>query len=316
MANFARSSKVLLDDSIEWEKSGSSGFRKTMWAMPNGRPIRVRFITDPDNMDHDHGWCVYREVNAWNGLIGGDKMPAGLKEFPVDDFDIIEPSPGEIRKVRKKDLYQQRVVPSTYDQADGRNFASASTKIITSVVYEGGDLEKDSKWNPNAGQMIILKFGKKAYEQLQAAFESKRDEDDAFTPVGPAWDILIEGTGMNIKLSLRKVKDSIPIDMPDPIDAVDFVNHLRKQAEDYIDSLDGAAPEFSYQAEEAIESEEDITDTFESNRAATPAGPIDWENVSLARIRAKLKDAGVVAGPRATRDELIALAAQHLTDAA
>ena len=314
MANFARTNMQLLDDNIEWEKSG--GFRKTCYNLPNGRTIRVRFITDPSTMDADHGWCVYREVNAWNGLIGDIKMPNGLKEFPVDDFDIVEPFPGELRKVRKKDLYQMRVKPSRFDMEDGRNFASASTKIITSVVFEGGSLEKEDKWNPPVGQVILLKWGKRAFDLLESKLEDRRDEDPNFTLAGTVWEILVEGTGINSKLSMSRVKNPEPMDLPDPLDTVDYVNNIRRQAEKFIDSLDGAAE--SYVVEDTVvESEEDVTNAYEANRAnIAAAAQIEWENVSLARIRAKLKEQGVFTGPKPTRDELIALAKEHLDGSA
>lgn len=314
MANFARTNTQLLDDNIEWEKTG--GFRKSCYALPNGRTIRVRFLSDPSTMDADRGWCVYREVNAWNGLIGDIKMPNGLKEFPVDDFDIIEPFPGELRKVRKRDVYQMRVKPSRFDQEDGRNFASAATKIITNVVYEGGDLEKDPKWNPPVGQQILLKLGKRVFDLLESKLEDKRDDDPSFSLTDTVWDLTVEGTGINSKLSMRRVNDPDPIDLPDLIDTVDYVNNVRRQAEQFIDSLDGAADTFHVE-DPVVESEESVTDAYEANRSnVAAAATIEWENVSLARIRAKLKEKGVFTGPKPTREELVALANEHLNDPA
>lgn len=312
MANYANIDEDLLNGDVEWAKS--SGSKKVCWSLPAGRKIRVRFVTDPATMGADHGWCLYREVNAFSGLIGGADMPNGLKEFPVDDFEIIaDPETGRRMKTRKADPLLKRVRPSKWDMEDGRNYASARDRVVCNVVYEGGDLEKKEQYNPGPGQLILLKMSKSAYGDLKNAFETYRDVDDAFTPVGSAWDLLIEGKGATSRLLVSRVKGEPPVDVPDPIDTVRWVNDLRTAAERFVAELDYGMTEDGISVEYG---EDAVVEQFEANVTQPRDAGVDWTSIAPTAIKRALLADNVSVPARIRTDELIELARAHNLDPA
>lgn len=314
MANFANVDDDLLNGEVEWSKSGGS--KKICWSLPQGRKVRVRFVTDPATMSADHGWCLYREVNAFNGLIGGAEMPNGLKEFPVDDFEIVtDPETGRRMKTRKNDPLLKRVRPSKWDMEDGRNYASARDRVVCNVVYEHGELEKKEQYNPSSGQSILLKMSSSSYKDLKNAFDTYRDVDENFTPIGQVWDLLIEGKGATARLMVTRVKGEAPINMPDPIDTVAWVNDLRSSAERFVFGLDSAAEDEGTQAFYG-DDEADIVEQYEANvTSAGNAGGVDWTSIAPTALKRKLVAEGVTVPQRIRNDELIELAKSHLNGA-
>lgn len=295
---------------MEWTKGG--GTKKICWTLPQGRKIRVRFVTDPATMQADHGWCMYREVNAFSGLIGGAEMPNGLKEFPVDDFEITtDPETGRRMKTRKKDPLLARVRPSKWDMEDGRNYASARDRVVCNVVYENGELEKKEQYNPSEGQLILLKMSKSAYGDLKNAFETYKDVDENFTPIGQVWDLLIDGKGATARLVVSRVKGEPPVDVPDPIDTVAWVNDLRAAVEQFVENLDGGIAAEGTQVVSRDEEEIEIVEQYEANLTSAPAG-VDWTSIAPAAIKRKLTEKGVQVPARIRNDELIELAKREL----
>jgi len=297
-----------MNGEVEWMKS--SGNRKVCWSIPAGRKIRVRFVTDPATASADFGWCIYREVNAFSGLIGGEEMPPGLKEFPVDDIEILtDPETGRRMQTRKPDILLKRVRPDKYAREDGRNYASARDRVVGNAVYEDGDLEKNTQYNPSPGQHILLKMSKTAYGDLKKAFAIYNNADPNFTPIGAVWDLIIEGKGATSRLIVTRVNGEPPIDMPDPIHTVAWVNDTRAAAEKFIFGLDGAREEVT---ESFYGDDDEIVDQFEAN-ITSASSEIDWTSIAPTSLKRKLIAVGVNVPQRIRNDELIELGKLHLT---
>jgi hypothetical protein len=310
MANYGYVDEDLMNGEVEWMKS--SGSRKVCWSIPSGRKIRVRFVTDPATLSADFGWCFYREVNAFNGLIGGAEMPNGLKEFPVDDLELLtDPETGRRMQTRKPDILLKRVRPSKWDMEDGRNYASARDRVVGNAVYESGDLEKNTQYNPAPGQLILLKMSKTGYGDLRKAFAIYKNADPNFTPIGAVWDLVIEGKGATARLIVTRANGEPPVDMPDPIDTVAWVNDLRASAEKFVFGLDSAAQEEGTTS--FYGDDDEIVDQFEANVTAQGVGVIDWTSIAPTALKRKLVAVGVNVPQRIRNDELIELGKLHLT---
>lgn len=307
------------EDVLETEWVKGSGFKKVTFNLPKGKKIRVRFVTDPASMALDHGWCAYREVTAYNGLVGGYDLPNGMREIPVDDFEVIvDPEDGKRKKRAKRDPIAQRVRPGKFDLQDGRSFASASDKVIGNVIYIEGNLEKKTQYDPAPGTHILLKFSKSAFQDILTTFATYRDADVNFDPTAATWDLLVDGTPT--RLIITRVKGEPPVDdLPDPLDTVVWVNDLRKAVEKAVEEIDAAAegtmldPDGDGVVEEEGEILEDFVAAHQTDTVHAESG-VDWSDMPPATIKRKLAalkpPVSVPAG--ISRPDLIELAKQHL----
>lgn len=273
--------------------------------LPLDERITMRLLSDPTSPDAGDSWFVYREVNAWLGLVGGHQMPGSVKQFPLIDG---------------QDPYWARVAVSPEELAKGRTRAASSQKVITSVIFESGRISKNEQYMPEPGTTILLKLSKIWFERICEKIAEKRMElGDDWSPIGPnkVWLVRTSGSfrdGFSIELVVRE--DGLPMDLPEPLDGRGWVLRKREQAVEFIDSLDFGSPK-AVQAQEA-----QIVDDFIDNRMeAKPSGDalpvsldddIAWAELSNGRIKQALDAARIAYSPRATRPELIELAKQHL----
>lgn len=285
-------------DEVQWVQRNTKQFTYCRNIPGNGSAVRVRFITDPLALTPEtiDSWYFFREVDTYRGgLIGGEKMPRHLTRFPV--FDVKQNDDGTLERAR--DLYLARVAASSEnDISNGRTFASATTRVLTSVMFEAGRFD-NGEYQPQPGQVMLLKLAKTWYESLKGRWSKMKLEHGLdWSPVGltKAWDLQLTGSGLQMRLSIAEAEVT-PMEIPAPIDAGAYVAGIRQEAEAYIDGLDGVVTKQSYDIDEDISMDE----------------PTDWDNTGNEAIKAALTKNGVMFSPKASRPELIKLAKTRLT---
>ena len=292
-----------------WASSGE-GYANIARTVKTGKPVVVRFLTNPldDSRDETQDFVFYREVGAWNGLMGGLKTPNGMKEFPVNDVIYFEDGT-RASAPRGTDLLFDSVLPGKYDLQNGRNRAQAKDVLAFNVIAVDGDWgEQKEEFNPKDGQHLIAKLsgakGRSLLEQMGALAE---DEDD-FDPTAGAWRISLTGSGTQTNLILtRKTKGITPLDFePEIIHLGQWLNELRGA----VDAWWEEAKESGGNAEEFIDDDQELVDQFE--QAVSNAPEVDYSVMSPARLKKLLADAGVDLPARATTAKLIELAEANL----
>lgn len=285
-------------DEVQWVQRNTMKFTYCRNIPGNGNAVRVRFLTDPLALTPQtlDSWYFFREVDTYRGgLIGGEKMPKHLTRFPV--FDVKQNEDGTLERAR--DLYLARVAASSEnDISAGRTYASATTRVLTSVMYESGRFD-NYEYQPQPGQVMLLKLAKTWYETLKDRWTKMKLANGLdWSPVGltKAWDLQLSGSGLQMRLNIAEV-ESTPMEIPEPIDAGAYVAGIRREAEEYIDGLDGVVTKHSYDIDEDIRLDDST----------------DWDNTGNEAIKAALTKHGVMFSPKASRPELVKLAKTRLT---
>lgn len=282
-------------DGYSQPQKDNSTFRP-IYRLERGTTI-VRFLTDKETMSVDHGWHIYREVAAFEGLRGGFQLPGGLKEFPVNDQIIVEdPDTGEKRRQyapRGTDPLLELVVPSLrFPPADGR--VKGQDKVAVNVLTE-------------EGRHIILKMSSARAKDLFRAFNNYREMDENFSCTQYPWALTVRGEGLNTTLTVKPIKNEAPVELPEPFDLVEVFASIRSEVEDYVRSLSDAHVEVV-----TAEEEHDVVDAYEE--AVVEAEPTEEDKyaaISDIRLKTLLTSAKVSIPPRSTRSALIALAIAH-----
>lgn len=288
----------LLLAGIEGYARAESGTFRPIYNLAKGTTI-VRFLTDKETMDEDHGWYIYREVAAFDGLKGGFQLPGNLKTFPVfDQIIFTDPTTGERKRrngPRGTDPLFELVVPSSaYPPADG--IVKASDKVAINILNE-------------EGKHVILRISGARAKELLTAFNLYRDMDPNFTCTAYPWQLTLSGTGVNTTLSVKPLRDEPPVDLPEPYDLVEVFTEMRQEVEDFVNGLSGNS-----QDELADEDDYVVADTFEEKVAAIEIEEdvrMKYSAVSPVRLKTLLTKAGVQIPPRSTHATLIELAVAH-----
>jgi hypothetical protein len=283
--------------------AGLEGYAKTesatyrpIWRLKQGTTI-VRFLTDKETMNEDHGWHIFREVAAFDGLKGGFQLPGNIKEFPVfDQITVTDPETGERKRQyapRGHDPLLEMVAPSSkFPPADGR--VKGQDKVAVNILNE-------------EGKHVVLKMSGARARELFTAFNLYKDMDPNFSCTAYPWRLTVSGTGVNTTLSVKPIKDEPPVNLPEPYDLVEFFAEIRQEVEQYVLGLsnntidedeiaifdNNAADSFEEAVIESV-NEETLRDKFNS--------------VSDVRLKTLLTKAGVTVPPRSTRSTLIELA--------
>lgn len=260
----------------------------------------VHFVTDPWTMKSDHGWHIYREVSAFDGLFGGFMLPNGMKEFPVNDQIIVtDPETGERRRQyapRGTDPLIDLVAPSTkFPPADGR--VKGSDKLAVNVIDE-------------EGKHIVLKMSGARGAELLRALNNLHAMDDSFTATSFPWQLTLSGTGAASALTIKPLKSEPPVDLPEPYDLVELFGQIRSDVEAFVNSLRGDNSEAN-----AVSENHETVDLFEDSivtaEAVVPSQD-KYSAMSDVRLKTLLTKAGVTVPPRSTRGTLIELAINNL----
>lgn len=280
-----------------YAKSESSTYRP-IYRLSKGTTI-VRFLTDKETMNEDHGWYIYREVAAFDGLKGGFELPSGIKEFPVND-QIIETNPETGERKRRKgprgtDPLFELVAPSSmYPPADG--VVKASDKVAVNILNE-------------EGKHVILKMSGARAKELFTAFNLYTEMDPDFTCTAFPWQLTVSGTGVNTTLSVKPLRNEPPVDLPEPYDLVEVFGSIRKEVEDYVNGLSSNTQDELVDADEYA-----VSESFEETVAAIDVEEdvrMKYSAVSPVRLKTLLTKAGVTIPPRSTHATLIELAVAH-----
>jgi len=291
-----------------WTSSGESVFN-LLTPIKTGKPVVVRFLTNPldPSRDQDEDWVFYREIGAWDGLLGGIKMKGGCMTFPV--YDVVYYEDGTRTSApRGTDLLFESVLPSERDIKKGYNRAQASDMLAFNAIVVSGDFgAKKEEFNPKPGQHIIIKLTGQKGRGLLEQLESKSEEFDDFNPLDGAWQLNITGTPPTTNLMLtRKTKGIEALDYtPELVNVMEHLVSIREAAEAHWEEQKLLQVTQVGMSDE--DDEDDIVESFEEAVQAT-----DYSVMSPARLKKLLADAGVEVPARATTAKLIELAKAEL----
>lgn len=279
-----------------YSRSKSVTYRPITW-LERGTTI-VRFVTDKETMNEDHGWLIYREVAAFDGLKGGFDLPTHLRTFPVYD-QIVEIDPETGKRTRRNgprgtDPLLDLVAPSVkFPPADG--IVRGSDKVAVNIITEDG-------------QHKVLRLSGPRAKELFNAFNLYKEMDPNFTCTAFPWQLTLSGTGASTTLNVKPLRDEPPINLPEPYDLVEMFGEIRKEVEDFVDNLS------SSQESVVVEDDYADADTFEETVAAIDVNEdlrSKYSAVSPVRLKTLLTKAGVSIPPRSTHASLIELAIAH-----
>lgn len=298
--------------------------RKSTYSGPrfyslNGRTKAVvQFLNNP--WDSPTDWINYREIRAFSGLRSGHRLPGGLAVFPaVDREERISPQTGKPVMVTITDPLLDLIEPGQYDK-DGK-VKPATVTSINAVFIDGRMGEKDSNYEPQPGQHVIIKMSRRLGEQLINKFRERLDENPNFDATLFAWNISILGEGAQSNVELTKNTQATPMVGIEACDIGEVLNDVRERVEasirDLADSM-GATSSISHvpPVEDPFTDDDSTVDDFEREIAAltsaemlAPNAVIDpFDGVSDARLKRVIADAGAVAPRGATREILVNLA--------
>ena len=296
--------------------AGSEGGAPQTYRPKADKPVIVRFLSNPLNPpveiteDGDTipvDWVPYREVGAFDGLLGGLEMKGGPYEFPV--YDIVVNEFGQrMNAPRGTDLLFDSVLPKPRDAKDGRTRAKASDMVAFNAICVGGEWgSKKSDFDPKPGQHIVMKLSGAKARQLLEQLLSKVEEDEDLDPTSGAWQIMLKGADQSQTLILTRKTKGIPVldYEPELINVIEHLNAIRDAAETKWELLKNTSIDID---EDFNDDDEDDVDAFEEAAAATT----DYSVMSPARLRKLLTDANVEIPPRATTAALIKLATDNL----
>lgn len=313
--SFAIPTSTAMAGAEGWQSSGE-GVASLLQPLKTGKPVIVRLLSDPADppmrLDDDGAyvqtdWVFYREVGAWDGLLGGIKMKGGLMTFPV--YDVIYYEDGTRTSApRGSDLLFDAVLPGEREIKKGYNRAQASDMLAFNAVVVSGDFGgKKEEFNPKPGQLILVKLtgqkGRQLIEQLETKRSEAEDADVAFDPTTGAWMLSITGTAPTTSLSVsRKTKGIEPLTEDiTPIDVMEHLEFIRAEAENHWEEQKNA-----HTVGEALgeDDEDELVDQFEQSVSSG----VDYSAMAPARLKKLLTDAEVEIPARLTTAKLIELA--------
>lgn len=266
------------------ESSGRSTRKSSsaMWDAKANTSYVFYFVTDypkwTGNPD-DPSWFGWKACYARNGLAGGIDLPAGLRSVPLTGDD--DP------------LYEQ-IVPYTMQAGEkpNRPIAAKYGVNVVEILDDGKEYHK------------VLVFTRNRYQQMLATIKSWKEVSEDFSLLGRCFRLSISGqVTENVELTL--VRDMPPITLPTPYDIPVLLKQMRED-------IEGRLPGFV-----AKEAESYLADAAIAEDALAPEEPPAsyaaelYEAMRNDRLKLMLVKAGVPVGPKATREELIALAIQH-----
>lgn len=295
--------------------SGGGGLGgDVFWNAKANSERTVYFVTDPWTKDIDHGWWIWREVYAEQGLAGGIMLPPGLAGFPVRDQEVV-PNPngeGNLRRdiapgSEKADQLLALVTPYMPRNETRRTspYRPVSDKVGANVV----ELNDQGYLNHK-----VLVFSAARYRKLRAEIDSKADmvEPGTFSLIGHPWLLSISGPGNAEIIRLKPLRDQPPIELPEPIDIPEKLREKRQRIFEIVRTTakvdttryadeDAAVPDAPAQA--------DIPATPDE-----PAAPAEttreelYASMTDSRLKTLLTKAGVPVPPKTGRAALIELA--------
>lgn len=280
----------------------------------------VQFLNNP--WDSPTDWVNYREIRAFNGLRSGNRLPSGLAVFPaVDRKEQVSPETGRRVMVTITDPLLDLIEPGQYDK-DGK-VKPVTVTAINAIFVDGRMGEKDSNYEPQPGQHIIIKLSRRMGEQLINKFRERLDENPNFDATMFAWNISIIGEGVQSNLELTKNTQATPTEGVQPYDIGEVLNDVRQRVESAVNDIAnsmmaassiGRAPT----VEDPFAGGNAATDDFEREMAALTsadmlaADPVvvtdPFDGVSDARLKRVIADGGGVVPRGASRDILVNLA--------
>lgn len=302
-----------------WVASEGGGFKNIIYRPKADKPVIIRFLTNPldpptrlddDGNEVNMDWVTYREVGAFDGMLGGYEMKGGPYEFPVFDLEYL-PDGRRRSAPRGTDLLYESVLPKVNDQKKGYTRAQANDMVAFNAIVVDGDFgQKKAEYNPQPGQHIIMKLTGDKARSLMLQLETKMEEHEDLDPTTGAWQIHLVGADRSQTLMLtRKTKNIDELDFePELIDVPAYLNEIRDAAEAKWDEVRGVAEE---PEDFGGDDDDDVVDEFEEKVATPPAA--DYAVMSPARLKKLLTDAGVDIPPRATTAKLIELAQANLS---
>jgi hypothetical protein len=295
-------------------REGGEAYPNLIRTMKTGQPIMFRLLNDPmvitnspDREVADSDFVYYRQVKAWDGLLGGLKMKPGLFEFPV--FDMIYFEDGTRTSApRGTDLLFDSVLPSERDLQKKFNRAPGQDVFCFNAIYLDGKFAGKDDYQPVPGQHVLIQLTGQKAEQFLEQMEIKAEEFEDFDPTLGAWVINLTGEPPNTNLTLtRKTKgldDSLMSVQAEPINVMQYLSEVRAAAEEHWEAQKVAV---HGAGDEGPGDEDEVVDAFES---ATQT--VDYSVMSSARLKKMLSDANVEIPNRATTAQLIELAKSNL----
>lgn len=283
----------------------------------------VQFLNNP--WDSPTDWVNYREIRAYNGLRSGDRLPGGLAAFPaVDRREQVSPQTGKPVMVTVVDPLLDLIEPGQYDK-DGK-VKPATVLAINAVFLSGRMGEKDSNYEPQPGQHIVLKMSRRMGEQLINKFRERLDENPEFDATLFAWKLSVQGEGVNSTIVVAKdTSGAVPSEGIEPYNIPEILNDVRQRVEAAVADIANNTPRFGAvrvsdipDVEDPFTSDDTSVDQFEKEIAALTAADMlapepvvandPFDGVSDARLKKAIASAGAVVPRGASRDILINIA--------
>ena len=306
---------LMLSDNSGYESSGGGG---GFWALKENSSQTVYFLSDPWTKDVDHGWWIWREVMAWEGLKGDIMLPGGYKTFPVRDQRVVEIA----GKRKRQDISLSsddadellKMVKPYLPRGETRRsepYRPVKDAIGACVVEVSPD---GTQYPPK-----VIVFTKTRYSKLLEQIKTaKQYAGPSFTLVGHPWLLQISGKGMGEVVRLIPLLDQPPIELPEIIDIPEALRQKRQALYDIIQSSTGVETT-EYAAEDV-----DAAEPMEAGEISEPVEPVEpvvlsdaearealYATWTPARFRTLLKKKGVTVNPSADIEELKSLARQH-----
>lgn len=337
-----RVSDALNEQGREAWEGRSRGIRS--YKLPANRPITVIPLTDVETQEYDGGWTTIREVAAFNGLRFGtsviklqDEGRANLIFFPAKDWVETTGSDGLPKMRGVTDTVLERVVPSEFDLRKPKGaddnweppkHPRPSKMTYVNCIFMDGDLEVGdrAKYNPKPGDHILLKMSYQWYEQWKRLMDRDRKKIAGYTPAGRHWTLKITGQIGNMAFEADDV-DGIPVPLVDPVNLDQHFDTVRNEIEEFVAINDGIESSVfkTLSGEKVVdiatgEANDSDMEEFEAaiqSIAATdqvapaPAADRSWEDTPPALMKKLLSEIGVTVPARPTKDDLMALCAEH-----
>lgn len=308
------SDEVLSMGKDAYESRPNSGVR--IYNVTGRTDATIMFLNNP--WDSPTDWINYREIRAFNGLRTGHKLPGGLAAFPaVDRKEGVSPQTGRPIMLTVTDPLLDLIQPGQYDK-DGR-VRPAAVKTINAIFLGGRMGEKKSEYEPQPGQHILIKLSRRLGEQLVDKFNERRDENPNFDATLNAWNLSVQGEGVNSNIVLSKNNDVQPpadditsYDIPTVLagmrecveEAIGDINETMRMGSTIQEPPTVEDP-FADNGDEVVESLEQAIANVDQAGLLT-SDPFD--GLSDARLKKLLVDAGVAVPRGATREALVNLA--------
>ena len=281
---------------------GGGGYARTganaFWNAKADTTMTIYFVSDPWTRTFDNGWYGWREVYARNGFVGGILPPKGMFGVPVNDAPDAS------------DVLLALVEPYVNTNKSGAPsvLENVETKIGINIV----EIVETPDGTRQYQKVLVLGEGR--YKKLMSIVSSWRDMNDNFSLTSMRFVLTLTGKGFQEVLSLAPVKGAPPLEGVELLDIPSLLQEKRQLLLDHIQELSGRdltayREEAPYVAEEA--SPEDLVLEAPPLLIDADTSP-DWASTPQAKIRALLARKGVSVKPRATHDELVMLAQEHL----